>query len=1744
MYEINKSPRSEREKRLNKDTKAGRHSEIIQNSIVKSDDAPTIYQTKPQRKRETEREEERGETEQRNMKTCGNLHQEKDLTLEEFCEKFEIGLTISDHPTLKSEQFVNYFSAVKDQLEVVDRTSDEIYILQKQFESLNLRETWTEDLRKLDLLQTTVNTNTQNPTEIIETDPGLTNESRAEISAEIDRIELQFSPWPYRRKVCKELIDSEINVGGIFTDFICSHLSNFKEESDPLSPNPSPTVPAEKMATALKEPLVPGGEERKDNEERKKEDGEKKKGKKCRCVNGREGKPCQCPDMDLDDSVEEEFGDAINSIIQNTPNNVKKLRKDNAELGVKIKKMSEETVTNLVGLQQGLGTLARAHTSFQRHMHKIDAKVGQNSSDIRDMKRNLEDLQQTVAVIQKPAAIPENDQEISANFGTANLVAIAQDNWDGPITSSTMVEENNETENSVDSETSRDGVRTYSEAAGIQPTSILSLQMLAGGSDDDARQIKQLTNKFKGRPPPVAPSKANYWARTEDGIKWLENRLREKKMEDQLYVEFTKEDDSEGWTAEFPRDEAHLKVRNRMKDHARKIRVGRFTIPDYIRAERSITEISDQPLADHDYKFRNKVLWTMVDTFLRETMKMTSKPYDIIGNLQIIKIHPPTKKKYDAFPDELIVTFYNPRSVEIVMSYCRNLPQTPKEIKTKDKQDPVLRAWLDKDNAKNDKFCQRYFPSEMQDRVRQIHHQTWVIRTDKEEKFKDGTRPSTRIEIRSDFKDFIIMKTEKIGGRTEWVTRDLDPELVTIPFFNPEGWNRPRNNAASQLSKTVELMRNMGADMSEPRFGGIDVREKSKKRKQDDNLGGASKVVLEGDAQDSPRPSPVNSPARIPLNSGYTPASTPGSQTPDPDRSLYPGSAAPEDIVNSPDDFRLHYATYASDSVSGINSVNEKRDQGNCKYKNPKFCISNLNDPDMNIYEVLREYGDANSPVLDSPPAIDREITEHQQPTFDFDFDNLSPNHSVVTSPIVESPGADLPPQHTQNSQSPLSQPHQYRSAESLQISILTENSNLNLSMNDSNQFSNPQEPAHSVSPPASETTPQNTSNFLTTDQDHPTPPRPQQNVLTSVPSHGPGDCNFFELKIKTNVVRTCVVTEISDSVYNSVVLKILRDVFYSMKPGKIVNFWGLEVVKQGQTSLQGKMALKIKKQGAKNTMNLTVKATLDQISFTSKLGNKTPYGQLNIFMTRFVLNKIEHHLQGKQYLFKFKYDTSDTCRDCLADRDNLDHRCNLCRRSSCRQCITTDGGVCIKPFCENFSFISYKNRHRQQHGIETITTQNSFLLDLKTTLTNIFNEYNTAILTPGQLNNFRDDCPPATPPTQQPSILQHPPTPTPGPSTHSNPTPTRPDSPTPSPTSTPLTTGTTLPTTSLQSHNTTRTLNVKDLKTRFENKIREQLTPHTTHNSRKRLFSAPANHRSPVTQNTSIPHTPLHQTSKDDVTPQQPAFNTPHQNSQPPLTQFKSPQQNTRQAEQRPNTQVDDDEDDNKIMKEICANLFTEEPPKGNFNKKTLSSMDMKNFTTVYNSKIPTIVEPKNPLEIEGKIAIFEKPSDITPAILSSLTKNQLLQSVKVIMAIKEEAHGILKDQVNVSTSLVRKLNSGYETLQQELDDMTKKYNDLRRRPETTVGGRLATDTETTTKTKGLTEIAQLFTATKNIRGESLDIDTENLLSKSISDNEALQANLVTLRNRLSTIAQTRSYLKHKTTNPIFQEEEEEIQL
>ena len=203
---------------------------------------------------------------------------------------------------------------------------------------------------------------------------------------------------------------------------------------------------------------------------------------------------------------------------------------------------------------------------------------------------------------------------------------------------------------------------------------------------------------------------------------------------------------------------------------------------------------------------------------------------------------------------------------------------------------------------------------------------------------------------------------------------------------------------------------------------------------------------------------------------------------------------------------------------------------------------------------------------------------------------------------------------------------------------------------------------------------------------------------------------------------------------------------------------------------------------------------------------------------------------------------------------------------------------------------------------------------------------------------------------------------------------------------------------------------------------------------------------------------------------------------------------------------------------------------------------MDMKNFTTIYNSRIPTLVEPKNPLEIDGKIAIFEKPSDITPAVLSSLTKNQLLQSVKVIMAIKEEAHSILKDQVNVSHSLVRKLNSGYETMQKELEDMTKKYNDLRRRPE---DDNRDADPETDTINKNkLTEIAKLFTASKNIRGETLDINTEHLISRSIADNEAIQANLISLRNRLSTMAQTRSYLQHKTTNPVFQKEEEEIQL
>ena len=339
-----KTPVSGREKRLEKHKKMVSDSDPRPTSPVKKDDSHRVWlhQTKYRNKREQPQGTDSGNKRDRNLKTCGKPTMEENLTLEEFCKKFEINLTIADNRAIESEKFNSYFNAVKDQLETIDRTSGDIFDLQKDFEKLRLRETWTRDLRNLDLLHSRVTENST--TEPSNSDSGLAHELKDAIFSEISNYEEQFSPWPYRRAVGSTLINSDLNIGGIFTDYINSHLTHFKDLIDPLSPSAhSPALAASKMATGghQKEQLIKNTEEK-------------------------DGKTEQNGDLDSStDSVKEDFQKSVGQLIEQTPKNVKQLRKTAENLTEKIQKMSQETVCNLTGIHQGLGTLARAQNQVQ-----------------------------------------------------------------------------------------------------------------------------------------------------------------------------------------------------------------------------------------------------------------------------------------------------------------------------------------------------------------------------------------------------------------------------------------------------------------------------------------------------------------------------------------------------------------------------------------------------------------------------------------------------------------------------------------------------------------------------------------------------------------------------------------------------------------------------------------------------------------------------------------------------------------------------------------------------------------------------------------------------------------------------------------------------------------------------------------------------------------------------------------------------------------------------------------------------------------------------------------------------------------------------------------------------------------------------------------------------------------------------------------------------------------------------------
>ena len=221
--------------------------------------------------------------------------------------------------------------------------------------------------------------------------------------------------------------------------------------------------------------------------------------------------------------------------------------------------------------------------------------------------------------------------------------------------------------------------------------------------------------------------------------------------------------ETENWPSHFPRTEENIRIRNKLAAHGRKIRIGNFDAVDYVSWEDHLCGQDDIY-----YKMRSDVLFLMVEEFMREYLHMSPQ---LIGHVKIIKIVATEKMRKDKFPAELLVTFASKTHLDIVMTNVSNLPRPP--------NDPVEKEKWYKDPTR--KYCNRAYPSQFDTRFKEFNLLAKDIRTNPRRHNIDNSQyqnrygqvlpPKTRIEIREDSTDFTI---KYAVSRDNWIDYDLN----------------------------------------------------------------------------------------------------------------------------------------------------------------------------------------------------------------------------------------------------------------------------------------------------------------------------------------------------------------------------------------------------------------------------------------------------------------------------------------------------------------------------------------------------------------------------------------------------------------------------------------------------------------------------------------------------------------------------------------------------------------------------------------------------------------------------------------------------------------------------------------------------------------------------------------------------------------------------------------------------------
>ena len=477
-------------------------------------------------------------------------------------------------------------------------------------------------------------------------------------------------------------------------------------------------------------------------------------------------------------------------------------------------------------------------------------------------------------------------------------------------------------------------------------------------------------------------------------------------------------------------------------------------------------------------------------------------------------------------------------------------------------------------------------------------------------------------------------------------------------------------------------------------------------------------------------------------------------------------------------------------------------------------------------------------------------------------------------------------------------------------------------------------------------------------------------------------------------------------------------------------------------------------------------------MTFISSKGNISSFGQICIFLVRFILDNLKTFAQNRdlQLVNKYEQSQSDNCKCDIPAVRAVSEKCAACRRTSCRSCYSPEMQVC-KGQCNSFMVFmipNNTNRHKDDLLIEPSTNTSSFYDDLDTFLSNVMINRQAIMGNNDNIDGFLQNCPPAPSRPPHQSILRQPQTPA------------------QSPVRAPLSPGT--PRTPLS--DTTNTPRPPPTLNNFNESITPLTAPVPVNHPRTTTASQPDTSRDPTAS--------ARQGHIDAASASQGSADNPDQ-----LTATRPPNIPPPPPQPPAASQLASDDPPPPTLQEIINKAVIDKPDTGNFNNTFAARLDLRNFNDIFKAKT-SFISKSSPYVENGKIKIFTDPSEITSDVLDLLSNSQLVCSWKNSTAIYKEEKQVMTDQLELRDALIRKQHVIYDGLKTKFD---KYVSDIQ----------VEND---------------LFSSIGNRQGDNVDIKASKLLNNAIIEQDGLRASLVRLKDTICNLASSKLLFSPQVTN------------